>query len=62
MLANFNSPYELGLVEDFVKRQKSNLGLAEGAFKEAIEKIHINIGWMNKNFVSISAWLKNVNA
>ena len=57
ILENFNTVHELNLVKDFVSQHKSHLGLAEGAFKEAIEKIQINIRWMNTNFATLSDWL-----
>ena len=56
VLKSFNTKYELDLVEKFIQTQ-NNLGIAEGAFKQAIENININVRWLNRNLERISAWL-----
>ena len=61
VLNNFNNRYELKLVEDFIS-QHPYLGISEGAFKQSVETININIRWINKNLNLIGNWLEhNVN-
>jgi len=57
VLKTFNTKYELALVEAFTQTQNGNLGIAEGAFRQAIENININIRWIKRNIGPISMWL-----
>ncbi len=57
VLANFNTNYELTLVEKFIG-ERGTLGVATNSFNEAIENININIRWMNKNLNHVTSWLR----
>ena len=56
-MKTFKTKYELALVESFIQTQNGNLGIAEGAFRQAIENININIRWIKRNKEPISMWL-----
>ncbi len=57
VLANFNTNYELILVEKFIG-ERGTLGVATNSFNEAVENININIRWMNKNSNRVTNWLR----
>lgn len=45
--------------KQFREKNKNTLGVSENAMDAVIEKISINVEWMNKNFKSVATWLDN---
>lgn len=54
---NLNTQSELNQLEDFLIRHP-DLGSASLDFRKTIEIVKTNVRWMNKNFNTISDWLK----
>jgi hypothetical protein len=57
-----NQRNDLNRVENFIKANEGNLGVATEAFASAVENIKTNIRWSDKNLKAVSTWLsENVN-
>ena len=57
MTQRLSTKLELQRVNDFIARNKNNLGLASDAFSQALENINTNIRWIEKNLQSVHEWL-----
>jgi hypothetical protein len=57
VFSQYHTKYDLRKVERFLKEYSNGLGVAQGSFKEVVEKIHTNIRWMDKNYASVIEWL-----
>ncbi len=58
VFSRYNTRHDLRKVERFLKENANSLGVAQNTFREVIEKINTNIRWMDKNYVSVSEWLR----
>ncbi|CAG0903835.1 unnamed protein product [Darwinula stevensoni] len=60
--SNFNTQYELELLQTLKRENEGTLGSAARAMDQTIESVVINIEWMNKNFDAVVGWLEANNA
>ncbi|XP_050422404.1 aminopeptidase N isoform X2 [Adelges cooleyi] len=60
--AHFNTKNDLIQLWQFYKDQQDYLGSARRSVLQSIENAQANVEWMNKNYQTISAWLRNTTS
>jgi len=60
-MGNRNTAHEVGELKSFEEKYRADLGSAQRAVSQAVEKGEANVAWMEANYESIWSWLKKQN-
>merc|ERR1711879_881043 len=59
VLSRRNTRFSLNEIKRFAGENEETLSSAQREVKQAIETTEANVKWMEKNYETIAAWLKN---